>query len=321
MNQQQEEKFPQILKCEEKETEYIIKDPQIKKQGNIIHENYKKGIYYNNKCLLISSAIHIALLIVALSTLISNNPKYKKLKEYILLNPDQGFSTDYTSFWCDIGKYELRILLTYLIYIILVSVFEIVFFLINKNKIHLEIGTGILYKTIIIIYYFIHTIFSFLVVLILYLAIYSCFVVTLSRRDFGIYSDTLKPPELIEWKKNRGIPIFHIVILFLLFQSYYYTLYFATKFILIHYLDLSFDDYDNNNRIINQNTKIKTKGIMINNFYINMKIKPNILFLLESEEENSRNGYKTFYQITNLEKFKGDIQFSAQCLKFQEVLM
>ena len=329
ININDQDQSPQILKCDEKKTEYIF-NPQLRTYATYYNRLYEKGMYGTIKYLLISIIIHIILIIISLSTLIQNDNNYKKFKEFISLNPETLISLTYTSFWCDIGKYELGILLSYFIYVILVLIYEIIFFLIHKNKIHLEIGTGILYKTIIIINFFIFTIFTTFNILILLLIIYSIIVVARSPYDFisiqiikypddSTISKTSKNPKLEEWKK-RTVPIIHIVILFiLLFQ--YYSFIFLARFFLYYYLELNFDDYDDNNHIKNNNQKIKTKKIWINNNYFNVKIKPNNLYLLESEEENNREGYKNFYQITGIEKPKLNVKYSNLCLKFKEILI
>ena len=329
ININDQDQSPQILKCDEKKTEYIF-NPQLRTYATYYNRLYEKGMYGTIKYLLISIIIHIILIIISLSTLIQNDNNYKRLKEFISLNPETLISLTYTSFWCDIGKYELGILLSYFIYVILVLIYEIIFFLIHKNKIHLEIGTGILYKTIIIINFFIFTIFTTFNILILLLIIYSIIVVARSPYDFisiqiikypddSTISKTSKNPKLEEWKK-RTVPIIHIVILFiLLFQ--YYSFIFLARFFLYYYLELNFDDYDDNNHIKNNNQKIKTKKIWINNNYFNVKIKPNNLYLLESEEENNREGYKNFYQITGIEKPKLNVKYSNLCLKFKEILI
>ena len=330
ININDQDQSPQILKCDEKKTEYIF-NPQLRTYATYYNRLYEKGMYGTIKYLLISIIIHIILIIISLSTLIQNDNNYKKFKEFISLNSKTLISLTYNSFWCDIGKYELGILLSYLIYVILVLIYEIIFFLIHKNKIHLEIGTGILYKTIIIINFFIFTIFTTFNILILLLIIYSIIVVARSPYDFifiliikypddSTISETLKNPELEEWKKKRTVPIIHIVILFILFFQYY-SFIFLAKFFLYYYLDLNFDDYDDNNHIKNNNQKIKTKKIWVNNNYFNVKIKPNNLYLLESEEENNREGYKNFYQITGIEKPKPNKAISNLCLKFKEILI
>ena len=66
------------------------------------------------------------------------------------------------------------------------------------------------------------------------------------------------------------MPIIHIFFLFLLLIQFI-NLIRPVEQILYYYLNLSFDDYDDNNHIKNQNEKFKTKIIWINNNFINIK--------------------------------------------------
>ena len=151
INVNESENNPIIIECTEKRTEYIEKDQDkgILRQIISIYENY--GFLGILKYLIIYTSINIVITVVILSTLITNNKQYKQLKEYILNNPGSIISPTYAEFWCNIGKKEKGILISYLIFCVLSLIYSIILVLIEKEKIHIKIGVNLGYTFMIII--------------------------------------------------------------------------------------------------------------------------------------------------------------------------
>ena len=94
------------------------------------------------KVCIIINIIEIILTILTLITLIGNNSNYKKLRQFILsqkiislVNVPNIVDT-YNLFWCNIGFIEKAILVPFLIYMIIISLFLVFLFFstFEKNK-------------------------------------------------------------------------------------------------------------------------------------------------------------------------------------------
>jgi hypothetical protein len=83
---------------------------------------------------IVANIVCIIFIIVGLATLISDNKSYKKFREYLLSNPDTIIFQNYTNFWNDIRKYEIGILIPYLLLSIIILLFQIFIFLIGLIK-------------------------------------------------------------------------------------------------------------------------------------------------------------------------------------------
>ena len=103
-----------------------------------------------------------------------NNKAYKNYRKFIKAAP---FS-NYEIFWCDFGKYENGILISYFIIIILALLFEIFSLLIHTGKLKFEINKNIFRKIMICIINTFTTIGLIYFFILLYLFILSIIVVS-----------------------------------------------------------------------------------------------------------------------------------------------
>jgi len=140
------------------------------------------------KYLIIYTSINIILIVIILSTLITNNKQYKQLKEYILNNPGLIISPTYAEFWCNIGKKEKGIIIPYLIFCVFSLIYSIILVLIEKEKIHIKIGVDLGYTFMIIINLLFFAIIVICPLAILYLIFCSFFVVHKTLFDFSYYN-------------------------------------------------------------------------------------------------------------------------------------
>ena len=100
----------------------------------------KFGILNSLKYIIIYISINILFTIIELSTLITNDQNYKKIKdqikEDILNKKDLIISEIYIEFWFNIGKSEKGNLIPYIVFIIIFLIYIIIILLIFKKKIH-----------------------------------------------------------------------------------------------------------------------------------------------------------------------------------------
>ena len=147
--------------------------------------------------LLTLGAINFILVIISLITLIKKNKYYLLFRTEVIvqqtdfssqivaafygvsLNDINSKLPTFTNFWCNIGKAEDGVLISYLILLILYLGFEIFTLLIHNNLIRLKIE-GLLYYIIVGLYSFFLIIFYLYISLIAYLFFYSLIVITVS---------------------------------------------------------------------------------------------------------------------------------------------
>ena len=147
-------KILHIIKCEERKIDFYGKLSQKTKNIN------EQLMILMSECLkikmgsIVANIVCIIFIIVGLATLISDNKSYKKFREYLLSNPDTIIFQNYTNFWNDIRKYEIGILIPYLLLSIIILLFQIFIFLKKNNKIQVVIGSGIFYYTLLIINFY-----------------------------------------------------------------------------------------------------------------------------------------------------------------------
>ena len=267
-----------------KKTELIYLVPQINQQTIQTIQNI-------SKCNPISavrlSAISIVFSIISLATLIKNNKSYKEIKK--ALNSDTDKS--YTKIWKTIGKYELGILIPCIIFLFVLLLYNLFFLLKERNIIHLEINQGSFYYFLLILNFVLYAVLYLLCFFVCYLNVYSIFVVAKIPNDFKTISIFIYFKD--KWKKNIAVPIIHIV------SNYLIVI--VSSFIIMSrfnnlkkYIDMIFEE----------NEKIKTGILGINNLNFSIKLKSDYLYLLQSEE-NTEN----FYQIADLEN-PNSINFS-----------
>lgn len=290
-------KILHIIKCEERKIDFYGKLPQ--KTKNIIEQlmiQMSEGQKIKMGS-IVANIVCIIFIIVGLATLISDNKSYKKFREYLLSNPDTIIFQNYTNFWNDIRKYEIGILIPYLLLSIIILLFQIFIFLKKNNKIQVVIGSGIFYYTLLIINFLLFAMTLAFAFLNVYLIIYSFIVVFRTPYDFLLYKNLF--PELKkDWKENRAISIIHCVILIPLMYLISYL-----EYLLKNNLEMLFQmDIDE----IPQN---KNSRLCINDLYFNVKIKPKYLYLSQSKENK-----EDFYKITNANEL-----FFFNSIAFKEI--
>ena len=131
-----------------------------------------------------------------------------------------GFSGAYTftQFWCNIGKAEDGVLISYLIFLILYLGFEIFTLLIHNKIVRLKIE-GLLYHIVVGLDLFFLIMFYRYITLVAYLFFYSLIVSTISPLIID-YDDEKAPREKTffeeEWDNHKAISIVNSVIILLL---------------------------------------------------------------------------------------------------------
>ena len=307
-----------------KQNNDLIECIQIKYEETITGFFQKLIIKFENCCekkiiglkilFIIIGGINFILSIVALSTLIKKNKYYIAFSAEVILeqanyyslytsgitviSSSSSFSMDdynlptFTQFWCNIGKAEDGVLISYLVFLILYLIFEIFSLLLHKNVIKLEIK-GALYNIIVLINIIFLIIFYIYIPLFIYLFIYSILVSTISPLNVNYHSEITRTKSLIEeeWDNNKTLPIVNSVIIFVMYIFIHFQT--SIKASIILYLSMKFEGDDLNN------AKIKTKKLDINNKTLGIEVKANqILYIKES-------GSNTFYKFKEM-KIEGE---------------
>lgn len=201
-----------IIKCEERKTDYYKTESQKTENINLqLMTQMTEGLKIKIGS-IVTNIFCIIFILVDLATLISDNKSYKKFKEYLLSNPETIIFRNYTQFWNDIRKYEIGILIPYLLLLIIILLFQIFIFLKKNNKIQVVIGSGIFYYTLLIINFLLFAMTLAFAFLNVYLIIYSFIVVFRTPYDFLFYEELFLELKK-DWEKNRVISIIHCVIL------------------------------------------------------------------------------------------------------------
>ena len=285
-----------IIKCKEKKIPIIVNEQQEILMQNLVTKIGTKSLVYIILSIIFS--------ILSLSTLIKNNKSYKKMTEYLISNPDTIISETYTDAWTNIGKYEIGILIPNLIFDVIILLFILFLYLKNEKKIHIEINQGILYYSLLIINLLFIAIIYLFDLLIVYLIVYSIFVVAKTPYDFFIIKNGYLELKR-DWSNNRVIPVIHII------SNYFIVLFSSLTLTHLNSNIKSFLDFD-----IEENEKMKTAKLCINELYFDIKIKPNYLYLLQLEDNKEK-----FYQIANLENLFSIEKGANQFLSFKEIFI
>ena len=235
-----------------------------------------------------------------LSTLI-DSALNSELKESSLLIDYLNLST-FTKFWCDIGKAELGILVTYLIFLILFITYEILTFLMHKNIIHLKIE-GKLYHIIVDLNLFFYIIFFIYIPLVFYLFLYSILVTAISPLSVDHDKDVPRTKTFYEeeWDDHKTIPLINaIVIKLILFVFTLAEIIYKNEIIL--YLSMKYYEDGNINK-----EQIKSKKIYKNDQELNIKIKVNKMLYLKKQDTNDIIKFKQIkidgLNINNIDNF------------------
>ena len=297
------------IKSKEITNDYFLNDAQ-KKYFKKLKENKSccgKGIIGNIRLSIITIIINIILLVGIYYFSIKNNKYYRNYRNLIIPN----ILSNYEKFWCDIGKIEDGILISYFICSFLLLAFEIFSIMIHTHKIKVKIGTGgFYYNILIIINYSFSTILLFYFAFIIYLIVCAIIVRSLSPLDFRekptiyeIKNVTRIPPakrkkiKIEEDWENEKLLIFEYIIL--LFNILYLNQFISCliNISIRQYLILDFEDFNEN---IPLNKKTKSIKMLLNNEYYDVKIRNKILTIILNEKEISKykgNLYKIKKQL------------------------
>ena len=239
--------------------------------------------------LIVISGINFVFTIVALATLIKKNKYFLVLYTFYCpldnILDDYGISnsvyegsivstktSSFTIFWCNIGKYEDGVLISYLIFIILFLCFEIVSLLIHKKVIKLSIEReGILYYILICANSLFLVIFYIYFPLLFYLFVYS--IIVLSTNPTTPNSNSVDEMEkniyIKNWEENIALPIVNSIFAFLIFI--FDTILIRIKKPIILYLSMRHDNDNDNINLNNEKAKKKTLRINDNNYEIEIQ--------------------------------------------------
>ena len=186
--------------------------------------------------------------------------------------------SSYRKLWCGIGNFEVGVLTSYFIFIILFFGFEIVCLLIHKNIIKLKIeGEGKLYYIIVGINILFLVIFYTFLPFLLYLFVYSMIVILSYPDTPNSKSETGSEKNINEQARDEKKTVPAINTLFVFFILVCDGVLIQMKKAIIFYLNMRYDNENIN--IYNEKTKKKT--LRINNNDIELEIKANQITYLE----------------------------------------
>lgn len=232
---------------------------------------YKSGLVSHKITLIFLSLINFGLTIGAFTTLIKNN------NEYILYSLDickNNENITFISFWCDIGIYEINIINSHFVFIILFISFEFFTILVHKDITKLEIK-GILYYLIIGIDSTFLIIFYIFIPLLFYLLAYSVIVLSTSpSEDFYLQENYITLESQKNWSQNKKDPIIHSVLLFLIFIFEMILLKIRGPILL--YLNMKFEKSPRN--------KTKNASLEIGDQIVKFKVKTDKIIYLKSQQ-------------------------------------
>ena len=252
----------------------------------------------------IIGSINFILVITSILTTIKKNAYYQSFRAEVMLSQGDyysyftGSSSDneniptFTNFWCNVGKVEDGILISYMVFHVIFLCFEIFSLLLHSNVIKLEIK-GIIYNIIVLINIIYLVIFYIYIPLILFLFLYSLIVLAASPLDVNYSGNQSRIKTFIEkeWNEHKTAPIINLIILLLIYICI--QLQTSIKSIIIIYLNMTFEE-DNINK-----EKIKKNTILIDNKNINIEVKANQLLYLKEV------GANTFYKFKEM-KIEGE---------------
>ena len=186
--------------------------------------------------------------------------------------------SSYRKLWCGIGNFEVGVLTSYFIFIILFFGFEIVCLLIHKNIIKLKIeGEAKLYYIIVGINILFLVIFYTFLPFLLYLFVYSMIVILSYPDTPNSKSETGSEKNINEQAGDEKKTVPAINTLFVFFILVCDGVLIQMKKAIIFYLNMRYDNENIN--IYNEKTKKKT--LRINNNDIELEIKANQITYLE----------------------------------------
>ena len=180
---------------------------------------YEDGIVRHKISLIIYALVNFGLTIGAFITLIKNNEGYINYSNDICNKPNMN---SFTLFWCDIGNYEIDIINSYFVFLVLFMSFEIFTIFVHKDITKLEIK-GILYYIIIGIDSIFLVIFYIFIPLFFFLFLYSILVISILPTEtsstllFQENDNDITPESEKKWNGTKKDPIVNTILLFLIF--------------------------------------------------------------------------------------------------------
>ena len=267
------------------------------------------GLIGNLIYIIIMAGINFLFVIIALSTLIKKNAHYialatticpmssNPLSEYLgdfytsALDSFIGDTASFTTFWCKIGSVENGVLISYLIFLIIFIVIEILSLLIHKYVIKITIE-GFFYYLLLGLNLLFYALFQIYSPLLFYLFVYCIIVSSVSPLIVNQGEGNRTKSYLEEnWDKNKAIPIVNstFILLIMAFNSA-----FGGKLLrcIFYYLRKDYEDPNNQNNQNNQNNPneyTKTKTMYIKNNSIKLQISVNKNIYLEPINDQKKH--------------------------------
>ena len=267
------------------------------------------GLIGNLIYIIIMAGINFLFVIIALSTLIKKNAHYialatticpmssNPLSEYLgdyynsVFDSLVGDTASFTTFWCKIGSVENGVLISYLIFLIIFIVIEILSLLIHKNVIKIKIE-GFFHYLILGLNLLFYALFQIYSPLLFYLFVYCIIVSSVSPLIVNQGEGNRTKSYLEEnWDKNKAIPIVNstFILLIMAFNSA-----FGGKLLrcIFYYLRKDYEDPNNLNNQNNQNNPneyTKTKTMYIKNNSIKLQISVNKNIYLEPINDQKKH--------------------------------
>ena len=292
-----------FIQCSQIKFEETLTKDQSKSFNKKVLFCFEKKIIKQKILNIIIGSINFFFIIISLITLISKNKYYILFKTELILSyggisdlinnaltsgiNESSLSADnlkmpaFTKFWCDFGKTELGVLISYLIFLILFMAYEVISFLVHKNIIHLKID-GILYHIIVGLNLFFYLIFYIYIPLVFYLFLYSILVTTISPLNVNRDNDVPRTKTFCEeeWDEHKAVPLVNaFLIKLILLVSTTFQILFKNEIIL--YLSMKYYEDENISK-----EKIKSKKIYKNDQTLNIKIKANQMLYIKKQDTN-----------------------------------
>ena len=234
---------------------------------------------------IIIGTINFSLVIASLLTSIKKNKYYQAFRTEVMVLQATYSSSDklvfpsFTKFWCDVGKVEDGILISYIIFHTLFLGFEIFSLLLHNNVITIEIK-GLFYNIIVLVNIIFLIIFYIYIPLFIFLFLYSLLVLSVSPLDVNYdgKSDRIKSTLENEWDEHKTTSIVNLIIIIIIYICV--QLQTSIKSIILIYLNMSFEENDS------AKNSIKKSTILINNKNMNIEVKANQLLYLKEVGSN-----------------------------------
>jgi len=282
--------------------------------------SYKSGLSKNVFTIIIINLFSLAFIITVLIKSMKNDKYYQDFRAFIIeksglisynttfFGVDTSIDEKYglpsfSKFWCDFGKLEQDITISYLIFIILYICFLIISYLIHKRIIKLDIKKGVSYSIIIFVNSLFYAVFMIFFPLLFYLFFLSIFISCFSpfNADLEILSTVIKDIKNNRyeylWVERKVIPAISILLKFTILV---FNLIIASdiKSLILSYLNMNFKEkreknvkYEKNTSVVINNNTYKVKIISNDILYLKEMNLGTIYKFKQISIENITNGY------------------------------